>query len=121
MIERPEFSRRRRRRRHPLFTPCWPISLPWSEGIKVTECNHCPLSANEQNGEGRYPPPAVFGVSLIELSLHRKRRITSRGELWEPSAGGGDHVMRREGGDWSPVTMAAGGGGRGPLVVGCWT
>lgn len=35
----------------PSFPPRRPVSLPGKEGIKATECNHCLLSAGEEDGE----------------------------------------------------------------------
>lgn len=63
--QRPQFSRRCH---HPRFAPRRPISLPRSEGIKVTECNHVryqPMSRTARDEIERRR--RVFCVSLIEL------------------------------------------------------
>lgn len=70
--------------RSPHFAPRRLISLPQSEGIKVTECNHCLLSANEENGQGR---------DWVTGRLWRVRRVNFI-ELW---LGRKWHVMRRAG------------------------
>lgn len=64
----------------PHFPPS--ISLPQSQGIKVTECNHCLLCANEENGEGWDWVTGrlwcVCRVGLIELWLGRKWHVMRR-------------------------------------------
>lgn len=58
----------------------------------MTECNHCLLSADEEEGE---EPPRISRVSVIELWLDRKWHIMSRAGPWRALRGHG--VRRSEG------------------------